>query len=262
MLAAVLLLFIALSNPLVSEWSDMETTKNLIRTVAKDYREEQWFDWACYVWVKEVSLGALMYAMQMQEGWLRPGTLWYRTNNPWSLHKAQWLKEVVGVWWESTTWPHYKTLYDWMYEHAHLLVKWKYYQCKLTYKSVFSYIHWPNANPNDLYPPLASKGVTRAQYTQLKLWEALNSALEFDRSKWEVLDMIEKKAISNWSVSVPAQKIPPKGTDAVVETDERICYKVQTTKANFVQFDDLEWKFVDKIDLPWWALKMYKCFNK
>ena len=254
-LAIMLLVFVLWSNPLKSQWADMEKVKWLIRTVAKDYRAEQNFNWACFVWTKEVSLWALMYAMQMQEWWLREWSMWHRTNNPWSIHKPQWVKQPTGAWWESKTRPHYATLYDWMYEHAQLLAKWKYYLCKITYNSIFAYIHWPNADPNSAYPPIPS--LTRSQYARKKLGEALVDALEFDRSKWEVQEILQKK-------EQILQEKPKERGDLIVENGDRICYRIDQTKANFVQFDYLsDGKFHDKVELPEGSImKIYKCFYK
>ena len=139
-----------------------ESVEQLVVRVAKDYTKEQNFNWQCSINWKSVTLAQFIYWLWMAEGWFNPWWAWYKTNNVWSLRKSMWLKKVVKT--EnidnSKTRPVYETMYDWLYEKAHLVASDKYmYKCNYTWKTALCYTAWCKANPKDVM----ASGITKWQ---------------------------------------------------------------------------------------------------
>lgn len=144
-------IIVAMDTDSFAGWST-EDLKETIQRVAEDYRKEQWFNEQCYIWDTPVTLAQMLYWLGVAEWGFLPWSAWMRTNNPWSLHKEMWVKKAI---WkhniDNTKWrPEYATMYDGLYEKAHLIASSKFrYKCNYTFESAFAYTSWPNAERTD-----------------------------------------------------------------------------------------------------------------
>lgn len=216
---------------------------SIARDVAKDYRSEQGFDWACYVWGQQVSLWAMIYAITLQEWGYKKGTVWYNTNNRGSLHSSMWLKKtkwVVTADW-STRRPIYHTVNDWLYEKAHLIVTGRLYnKCNFGFNQLYSYVVWPNADPNKIHPLAPSSWECRTNkcYIQYLFWNMKRNAEKYDA---EILWVPP----SDWSVSTDTYTPTHDAAPKAPSRDHKNCYYVDTIrKADFIQFD-VDWELYD-----------------
>lgn len=191
-IAIIIGLIIFFTVPHLIKGASKSELIELSRKVAKDYRSEQNFQEPCYIWWTEVSLGAILYALAIQEWGWKDWTVWSRTNNWGSLHWEQWMKKPK---WFTTadntrTRPIYESAYDWMYEKAHMIAtKPIYNSCNIGYKQLFAYIIWPSADPNKVRP----NGKTNSQHIYTKLAQLKSFAVEFDGMKGVPLPKVEEK---------------------------------------------------------------------
>lgn len=237
----------------------------LVRSVATDYRAEQNFDTACFAWGEQVSLGAMIYAIILQEWWHKPGTVWYNTNNRGSLHKNMWLKNIK--WYvtadSSTTRPIYNSVYDGLYEKAYLITTSRLYNsCNFWYAQLFSYIVWPNADPNKIHPNSPSHRQCRTNecFVRYKLWNLVTNAKKYD---------VEILWVPASDVDHSTDTIQPTTHDAAPQEnkspkrDHKSCYYVDTIrKADFVQFD-MDGELLDFKHIgmqSWKEIDVFNCY--
>lgn len=155
-----------------------EDLKATINKVAKDYRTEQGFDWQCYIGTTPVTLAQMLYGLWVAEWGFLPWSAWLRTNNPWSLRKWMWLKNVVRTHNidNAKSRPEYATMYDWLYEKAHLIASPNFrYKCNYTFESAFAYVNWPRAPRTD----------AKMQNAKNHLNNALRGAMKFANTEIE-----------------------------------------------------------------------------
>lgn len=119
-------------------------TKETVRLWVEKYENDYWKQ-ECTVWWVTTELVRIIYAKVRQEWGYRQNTVWYRTNNWWSLHRTMWLVELNGYAKADNTSkrPIYKTAVDGIYELTHLIAN--KYKCTMTWWSVFAYVYWPKA---------------------------------------------------------------------------------------------------------------------
>lgn len=137
-----------LSLPENEATASTEDLKVTIQRVAEDYRKEQWFNEKCFIGSTQVTLAQMLYGLGVAEWGFLNGSAGMRTNNPWSLRKWMWLKDVVNTHNidNAKTRPEYATMYDWLYEKAHLIASPEFrYKCNYSFESAFSYVNWPRA---------------------------------------------------------------------------------------------------------------------
>ena len=119
-------------------------TKETVRLWVEKYENDYWKQECTVGWVT-TELVRIIYAKVRQEGGYRQNTVWYRTNNWWSLHRTMWLVELD--WYaradNTNKRPVYKTAIDWIYELTHLIAN--KYKCTMTWWSVFAYVYGPRA---------------------------------------------------------------------------------------------------------------------
>lgn len=155
-----------------------EDLKATIHQVAKDYRNEQWFNGQCYIGSTPVTLAQMLYGLWIAEWGFLPWSAWLRTNNPWSLRKWMWLKTVVKTHNidNAKKRPEYATMYDWLYEKAHLIASPNFrYKCNYTFEAAFAYVNWPRAERTE----------GKIQNARNHLNNALRGAMKFSNTEIE-----------------------------------------------------------------------------
>lgn len=223
----------------------------LIRQVATDYRERQWFQDACSINWNEVSLGALMYALAIQEWWWKPWSLWYRTNNWLSVWGSRWHYEVTYIKADGRkNRASFKEPYHGLYEAADLITHSKHYNnCNISYKQLFAYIAWPNQSPNHKHP--ARWGKTAQQWVTYKL-----GLLE-----WRAKEYEGKKADA--PVAPANTNTKPTASLKAIEDDTKRCYLIDHTGLDFIQLDSLSGELVWQVhNHNNEVVKIFKCEYK
>lgn len=225
-----------------------------VRAVAQDYREKENFQGKCSIDWTPVSLSALVYSKMIQEWWWANWTVWAKTNNRWSLHKARWLFPINGTTKAdgSKSRPKYRTPEEGLYEMVDLLVKSKMYNgCNIWYKQLYAYIAWPNRSPSATHPAwrIGKKQVTAKAWVSYKLGQLKSNAEIFDQNK----DKISDKPIS--------QKVK-KDTWFDIITSEQKCKVIDTTLADRIQVDLEDWTKYNVIVNPtqWQVIRASKCW--
>lgn len=243
-------------------WATKDEMVTVVRKVAQDYRKEQNFNDACSINGKPVSLGGVLYALAIQEGWWRDGTVGARSNNRGSLHWSMGLKPVVKyIRADGTnTRPVYETAYDGVYEKAHLIAtKPLYNKCNIGYKQLFSYIVGPNANPNKLHPTKVwGKNLTNSEYVKRHLSKMYGRAYEFDQAKWSTIVNSENPKKGGWSQVIQGTKN--------TQSPTRTCYWARKIQAgDYVQLD-VNWEMYKQIDTDWvkkgTIIDVFNCFGE
>lgn len=166
---------------------DLHTT---IQKVAEDYRREQWFNWQCYIGSTQVTLAQMLYWLWVAEWGFLNGSAGMRTNNPWSLRKWMWMKKVINTHNidNAKARPEYATMYDWLYEKAHLIASPEFrYKCNYTFESAFAYTSWPNAERTE----------ARVQNAKNHINNALRGAMKFANNTEAVVEVQEVAQVIN-----------------------------------------------------------------
>ena len=208
---------------------------NAAQRFEKDYGK---FD--CSVDWTPVSLWALSYALAINEWGYKKWTVWYNTNNWWSLHH----KQVMPIKWTTradwvTTRPIYNTVEDWLYDKLYLITHKKMYNgCNFWFNQLFGYIVWPRSNPDSQYSPW----VTKKQYVNSRLKQLKQQALIYD---WSVYT----PPLDNW-IQEPVKAHKPE------------CRRVWNVEANeYVQIDSWLWELRQMI-FPQKKSKLFICLNQ
>lgn len=226
----IVLWIVFLSTYYKSSAVSMVEMTDEINKVEKDYQKEYWKQNCKIKWI-DVSLGAVMYALAIQEWWWKDGTLWDKTNNRWSLHWTMNIKKPVKFIKadSSKTRPVYTTAYDWLYEKAWMITNKKVYNnCDIWYKQLFAYIVWPNANPNKLYS--WNKKYTNSQRVTISLNKLLSNAQQYNKTETKVQKWFNPK-----------------------------CKKISILKDwQYIQIDNKNWEMKNKINIVW-SDKLFIC---
>lgn len=217
LLSAVLAswIIVCIDTTSLADWK--EDLKATIHQVAKDYRKEQWFDGQCYIGSTPVTLAQMLYGLWVAEGGFVPWSAWLRTNNPWSLHKPMWLKKVVGTHQiDNTKWrPEYATMYDWLYEKAHLIASTNFrYKCNYTFEAAFCYVNGCKAERTE----------ERKQRASNQLNNALRWAMKFTNSD----------AVLWTTESAPTENLRQKAKDQEERT-KQLTDKIKKDKEQLVK---------------------------
>jgi len=161
------LVWVSSANDLVSE----------IKNASQSFQNDYW-NYECSIDGTPVSLWALSYALAINEWGYKQWTVWYKTNNWWSLHHKQ-VKPIKGTTcadWVCTR-PIYNTVEDWLYDKLYLITHKKMYNgCNFWFNQLFGYIVWPRANPDSQYSPW----ITKRQYVNQRLKQLKEQALKYD----------------------------------------------------------------------------------
>ena len=195
-----------------SGWGeDLYTT---IQKVAEDYRKEQWFHWQCYIGGTPVTLAQMLYGLGVAEWGFLFWSAWMRTKNPWSLHKEMWVKKAI--WTEhidnAKKRPVYKSMYDWLYEKAHLIASPQLrYKCNYTFESAFAYTSWPNAERTE----------ERIENARNHLNNALRGAMKFANNPETVVEANQSTVINTYEIarqaSIKRQNVEKALSNAITE---------------------------------------------
>ena len=202
---------------------------DMVREVAKQFRDEQNRYWQCYFDNKEVSLTAIMLAKVANES--SYGTKWMgaKYNNRGNIHWDLIWKQIGTVCGDSTCkYPKYATAEDGLKNLAMWLKnKW----CTMTFETSFAYVKWPKA-------PITKSNIAQIQKYHNRMASVIRA---YDENR--DLFLVETTETINEGRELnglaPINTTTTTQDKAIKTKPNKACYFVRKIrKADYVQIDE------------------------